>query len=48
MIWVDDVLYWGLNDTDWFNTLELILERSTEVGLYAAAHKCNFFETSLT
>ena len=29
MIWVDDVFYWGLDDTDFFNTLELILERLT-------------------
>ena len=48
MIWVDDVIYWGLDETDLFNTLELILERLEEVGLYAAAHKCTFFETSIT
>ena len=30
------------------NTLDLILERYGEVGLYAAAHKCIFFETSTT
>ena len=27
MFWVDDVIYWGLDETDLFNTLELILER---------------------
>ena len=48
IIWVDDVIYWGLDETDLFNTLELILERLEEVGLYAAAHKCTFFETSIT
>ena len=48
MIWVDDVIYWGLDKTDSFNTLELILERLEEVGLYAAAHKCTFFKTSIT
>ena len=48
MIWVDDMIYWGLDDTDLFNTLELILERLEEVGLCAAAHKCPFFETRIT
>ena len=48
MIWVDGVIYWGLDETDLFNTLELILKRLEEVGLYAAAHKCTFFETNIT
>ena len=47
-IWVDDVIYWGLDETDLVNTLELILERLEGVGLYDAAHKCTFFETSIT
>ena len=42
------MIYWGLDETDLFNTLELILERLEEVGLYAAAHKCTFFEISIT
>ena len=36
------VIYWGLNDADLLNTLNLILEHLEEVGLYAAAHKCTF------
>ena len=48
MIWEDDLIYWGLDETDLFNKLELILERLEDVGLYAAAHKCTFFETSIT
>ena len=55
MVWVDDVMYWGLDEiywgldeTDVLNTLELISERLEEVGLYAAAHKCTRFETSIT
>ena len=32
MIWVDDVIYWGSDEADLFNTLELILERVEEVG----------------
>ena len=48
MVWVADVIYWGLDETDLLNTLDLILERLEEVGLYAAAHKCTFFETSIT
>ena len=42
------MIYWGLDETDLFNTLELILVRLEEVGLYTAAHKCTFFETSIT
>ena len=49
MIWVDDVIYWDLDEkTDLFNTLELILERLKDVGLYAAAYRCTFFETNIT
>ena len=48
MVWVDDVIYWGLDEPDLLNTLDLILERLEEVGLYAAAHKYTFFETSIT
>ena len=46
--WVDDVIYWGLDETDLLNTLGLILERFDDVGLYPAAHKCTFFETNIT
>ena len=48
MIWMNDVIYWGLDKTDPLHTLELILERLEEVGLYAAAHKCTVLETSIT
>ena len=48
MVWVDSVIHWGLNETDLLNTLDLILERLEEVGLYAAARKCICFETSIT
>ena len=42
------MIYWGLNDADLLNTLNLILEHLEEVGLYAAARKCICFETSIT
>ena len=48
MVWVNDVINWGLDETDLLNTLDLILERLEEVGLYAAARKCICFETSIT
>ena len=38
----DDVIYWGQGATDLLNTLELVLERLEEVGLYAAAHNASF------
>ena len=48
MVWVDDVISWGLDETNLFNTLDLILERLEEVSLYVAGRKCTFFETSIT
>ena len=45
---MDSVIFGGLDETDLINTLELILERLYEVGLYAAPHKCTFVETSIT
>ena len=48
MVWVDDVIYWGHDEQDLLRTLDLILERLEGVGLYAAAHKCVFFDTSIS
>ena len=48
IILVDGEIYYGLDETDLLNTLELILERLKEIGVYAATHKCTFFETSIT
>ena len=48
MVWVDDVIHWGLGETYLLNTLDLILERLEEIGLYAAADKCTFFDTRIT
>lgn len=33
MIWVDDVIYWGLDEADLLTTLDPILERLEAVGL---------------
>ena len=48
MIWLDDVIYWELDETGLLHTLDLILESLDDVGLYAAAHKGKMFETSVT
>eukprot|EP00903_Cladosiphon_okamuranus_P017435 g16059.t1 len=48
MVWVDDVIYWGHDEDDLLNTLELLLKRLEAAGLYAAAHKSIFFDTSIT
>ena len=48
MVWVDDAIYWGLDETDLLNTLNLILERLGEVGPDTTVHKCTFFKTSIT
>ena len=42
MVWLDDVIYSGMDEADLLNTLDLVLERIEKVGLYAAAHKCTF------
>ena len=47
MVWVDDVIHWGHDEEDLLNTLDLILDRLEGVGLFAAAHKCVFFDTSI-
>ena len=47
MIWVGDVIFWGHDEDDLLHTLELVLERLESVGLFAAAHKCIFFDTSI-
>ena len=47
-VWVDDVVYWGMDEDDLLDTLDLILDRLEGAGLYVAAHKCTFFETSIT
>eukprot|EP00903_Cladosiphon_okamuranus_P011351 g10699.t1 len=48
MVWVDDVIYWGHDEDDLLDTLDQVLERLEGVGLFAAAHKCIFFDTSIT
>ena len=48
MVWVDDVIFRGLDETCLLNALHLILERVEEAGLYAAVHKCTFCENSIT
>ena len=47
LVWVDDVIYWGHDEEDVLHTLDVILGRLEEVGLFAAAHKCVFFDTSV-
>ena len=48
MVWVDDVVYWGVDEDDLLDTLDKILARLEEAGMFVAAHKCTFFETSIT
>lgn len=43
MVWVDAVFYSGHDEDDLLRTLELILDRLEEVGLFAASHKVRFF-----
>ncbi|CAB1118666.1 unnamed protein product [Ectocarpus sp. CCAP 1310/34] len=47
MVWVDDVAWWGIDETDLLNTLDEILRRLEDKGIFAAAHKCLFFDTKI-
>lgn len=47
-VWVYDVIYWGCDDDDLLDTLDHVLELLERVGLFAAAHKCIFIDTSIT
>ena len=44
-VWVDAIVWWGTNEDDLLNTLDMILCRLEDAGLFAAAHKCLFFDT---
>ena len=48
MVWVDDVVYWGEDEDDCSNTPDHVLEPLEEVSMFAAAHECVLFETSIT
>ena len=43
MVWVDDVIYWGLDETDLLKTLDLILVGLEKVSLYAYGSQVHFF-----
>ena len=47
MVWVDDVVYWGEDEAVLLHTIDLILERMEAFGMFVAAHKFVFFETSI-
>ena len=46
-VWVDDVVFWGKSATELMDTLDEILGRLEDAGLFVAAHKCTFFDTSI-
>ena len=46
-IWVDDVFLCGDTEDEPLDTLDAVLTRLESVGLFAAAHKCTFFDTDL-
>ena len=37
-VWVDDIVWWGADEDDLLNTLNKILGRLEDAGLFAAAH----------
>ena len=47
-VWVDDILWWGKDEQDLMCTLDAILGRLEDAGLFAAAHKCMFYDTQIT
>ena len=49
MVWVDDLNIWGSSNTDdLVNNIARVLGRLADVGLFAAAHKCRFWEPEVT
>ena len=46
-VWVDDIVWWGADEDDLLNTLDRILGRLEDGGLFTAAHKCLFFDTEI-
>ena len=47
-VWVDDIVRWGAHEDDFLNTLDKILSRWEDAGLFAAAHKYLFFDTEIS
>ena len=37
-VWVDDIVWWGVDEDDLLNTPDKILGRLEDTGLFAAAH----------
>ena len=46
-ICVDDIAWRGANDVDLLNTLNKILGHVEDASLFAATHKCSFFDTEI-
>ena len=46
-VWVDDVFDFAKDETSLLSLLDEILGRLESVGLFVAAHKCNFFAREL-
>ena len=47
-VWVDDVVWWRADEGNFLNTLDKILVCLENAGLFAAAHKCIFFDTEIS
>ena len=47
-VWVDGIVLWGADEDDLLNTLDTILGCLKDAGLFAAAHKCLFFDTEIS
>ena len=46
--WVDDIVCWRADEDDLLKTLDRILGRLGDAGLFAAAHKCLFIGTDIS
>ena len=45
---VDDIVWWGADKDNFFNTLDKNLGRLEDAGLFAAARNCLFFDTEIS
>ena len=46
--WVDDIVWWGADEDNLLSTLDKILGRLEDAGLFVAAHTCLFFDTEIS
>ena len=47
-VWVDNMVWWGADEDNFLNTLNKVLGRLEDAGLFAAAYKWLFFDNEIS